>query len=100
MFRQFLQKSVPKYNGETGDARLFVEFQDSLGAMYVDRPEAAQELQQIIEQTTGKTVEVEMILADQKKNSALSEISVDSLLEETVHMPIDYEDDDEPEEFE
>lgn len=41
-----------------------------------------------------------MILADQKKNSALSEISVDSLLEETVHMPIDYEDDDEPEEFE
>ena len=100
MFRQFLQKSVPKYNGETGDARLFVEFQDSLGAMYVDRPEAAQELQQIIEQTTGKTVEIEMILADQKKNSALSEISVDSLLEETVHMPIDYEDDDEPEEFE
>lgn len=33
----------------------------------MDCPEAAQELQQIIEQTTGKTVEVEMILADQKK---------------------------------
>ena len=46
-------------------------------------------------------MELELILADQKKNSALSEISVDSLLEEAVHMPIDYDDDDdEPEEFE
>lgn len=101
MFRQFLQKAVPKYNGETGDARLFVEFQDSLGAMYVNRPEAVQELAQIIEQTTGKTVEIEMVLADQNKNSALSEISVDTLLEQAVHMPIDYDaDDEEPEEFE
>lgn len=100
MFRQFLQKAVPKYNGETGDARLFVEFQDSLGAMYVNRPEAVQELRQIIEQTTGKTVEIEMVLADQKKNSALSEISVDSLLEQAVHMPIEYDAEEDPEEFE
>ena len=100
MFRQFLQKAVPKYNGETGDARLFVEFQDSLGAMYVNRPEAVQELRQIIEQTTGKTVEIEMILADQKKNNALSEISVDRLLEQAVHMPIEYDAEEDPEKFE
>ena len=100
-FRHFLLNAVPKYNKETGEARLFVEFQDSLAGMYLDRPDARQELQQIIEQTVGKTVELELILADQKKNSALSEISVDSLLEEAVHMPIDYDDDDdEPEEFE
>lgn len=100
MFRQFLQKAVPKYNGETGDARLFVEFQDSLGAMYVNRPEAVQELRQIIEQTTGKTVEIEMILADQKKNNALSEISVDRLLEQAVHMSIEYDAEEDPEKFE
>jgi len=96
----YLQSAVPRYDGNTGEAKLFLMFSDKTAHMYVNRPEAAQELQQIIEQTTGKTVEIEMILADQKKNSALSEISVDSLLEETVHMPIDYEDDDEPEEFE
>ena len=98
MFRQFLQKAIPKYNGETGDARLFVEFQESLGAMYVDRPEAAAELQRIIEQTTGKTVEIEMVLADRGKNGVLSEISLDSVLEEAVHMPVEYEE-EEPEDF-
>ena len=100
-FRHFLLNAVPKYNRETGEARLFVEFQNNLAAMYLERPDARQELLQIIEQTIGKTVDLEMILADQKKNSALSEISVDSLLQEAVHMPIDYDDDDEePEEFE
>lgn len=94
MFRQFLQKAVPKYNTETGEPRLFVEFQDSLGAMYVERPEAAQELRQIIERTTGKTVEVEMVLADRGKNGALSEISLDQVLKETVQMPVDYEEED------
>lgn len=32
MFKQMLQKSVPKYNSETGEPVLYVEFQDSLGS--------------------------------------------------------------------
>ena len=31
MFKQMLQKSVPKYNSETGEPVLYVEFQDFLG---------------------------------------------------------------------
>ena len=63
MFRQFLQSAVPKYNSETGDAKLFVEFADQLASIYVERPEAADEIRTIIEQMTGKTVEVQLILA-------------------------------------
>ena len=61
----FLQSAVPKYNSETGDAKLFVEFADQLASIYVERPEAADEIRTIIEQMTGKPLEVQLILADQ-----------------------------------
>ena len=48
LFKQSLQRAVPKYNGETGDSILYVEFQDFLGMNYVDNPEAKKELQDII----------------------------------------------------
>ena len=93
MFRQFLQGAVPKYNSETGDAKLFVEFADQLASIYVERPEAADEIRTIIEQMTGKTVEVQLILADQHANAALSTISVDDALTQAIHgIPVEEDD--------
>ena len=93
MFRQFLQSAVPKYNSETGDAKLFVEFADQLASIYVERPEAADEIRTIIEQMTGKTVEVQLILADQHANAALSTISVDDALTQAIHgIPVEEDD--------
>lgn len=93
MFRQFLQSAVPKYNSETGDAKLFVEFADQLASIYVERPEAADEICTIIEQMTGKTVEVQLILADQHANAALSTISVDDALTQAIHgIPVEEDD--------
>lgn len=93
MFRQFLQSAVPKYNSETGDAKLFVEFADQLASIYVERPEAADEIRTIIEQMTGKTVEVQLILADQHANAALSTISVDEALTQAIHgIPVEEDD--------
>lgn len=93
MFRQFLQSAVPKYNSETGDAKLFVEFADQLASIYVERPEAADEIRTIIEQMTGKTVEVQLILADQHANAALSTISVDDALMQAIHgIPVEEDD--------
>lgn len=75
MFKQMLQKSVPKYNSETGEPVLYVEFQDFLGQSYVDNPEAKKELQDIITAQTGKTVEIQMLVQRSmlilKKNSGL-----------------------------
>lgn len=96
MFRQFLQSAVPKYNSETGDAKLFVEFADQLASIYVERPEAADEIRTIIEQMTGKTVEVQLILADQHANAALSTISVDDALTQAIHgIPVEEDDESE-----
>ena len=97
MFKQMLQKSVPKYNGETGEPILYVEFQDFLGQSYVDNPEAKKELQDIIIAQTGKTVEVQMLVANQHQHTNLANITVDQAIKDNIHMDVVIEEDpDEP----
>ena len=99
MFKQMLQKSVPKYNGETGEPVLYVEFQDFLGQSYVDNPEAKKELQDIITAQTGKTVEIQMLIANQHQHTNLANITVDQVIRDNINMDIVIEEDpDEPQE--
>lgn len=98
VFKQMLQKSIPKYNGETGAPILFVEFQDFLGQTYVDNPEAKEELVHIIEDVTGKTVEIQMLVANQHQHSNLAQITVDQAIRENIHMDVIVEEEPEPEE--
>ena len=93
MFKQMLQKAVPKYNGETGEPILYVEFQDFLGQSYVDNPEAKKELQDIITAQTGKTVEIQMLVANQHQHTNLSRITVDQAIRENIHMDVVMEED-------
>jgi DNA polymerase-3 subunit gamma/tau len=88
VFKQMLQKSIPKYNGETGDPILFVEFQDFLGQSYVNNPEATKELQDVIERVTGKRVELRMLVANQHQHTNLTRVTVDQALRENVHMDV------------
>ena len=98
MFKQMLQKSVPKYNGETGEAVLYVEFQDFLGQTYVDNPEAVKEVQDIIAAQTGKSVEIQMLVANKHQHTNLAQVSVDQAIRENIHMDIVTEED--PDEIE
>ena len=93
MFKQMLQKSVPKYNGETGEPVLYVEFQDFLGQSYVDNPEAKKELQDIIAAQTGKTVEIQMLVANQHQHTNLANITVDQAIKDNIHMDVIIEED-------
>ena len=93
MFKQMLQKSVPKYNGETGEPVLYVEFQDFLGQSYVDNPEAKKELQDIIAAQTGKTVEIQMLVADKHQHTNLANITVDQAIRDNIHMDVVIEED-------
>ena len=97
VFKQMLQKAVPKYNSETGAPVLFIEFQDFLGQAYIDNPEAKQELLDIIEAQTGKTVEIQMLMADQHSHTNLSRITVDEAIRENIHMDVIIEDEPHPE---
>ena len=93
MFKQMLQKSVPKYNSETGEPVLYVEFQDFLGQSYVDNPEAKKELRDIITAQTGKTVEIQMLVADKHQHTNLANITVDQAIKNNIHMDVVIEED-------
>ena len=87
-FKQALLHSVPKYNGETGEPVLYVEFQTPLGRLYPDDSEAKQELQAIIEQQTGKSVELHMLVAEDHQQTNLTRITVDQAIRENIHMDV------------
>ena len=88
MFKTFLTTAVPKYNGNTGENKLYVEFSNDLAQTCVDDPGKKQLLESLILQMTGKTVEVEMLLKKTNMHQDLAEISVDDILKQTVHMDI------------
>jgi DNA polymerase-3 subunit gamma/tau len=92
-FKEMLRKSVPKYNGQTGEPVLYVEFHDFQGQSYVDNPEATEELQAIIERTTGKSVEVRMLVANEHQHTNLAAVTVDQAIRENIHMDVVVEED-------
>ena len=93
IFKQMLQKAIPKYNGETGDPVLYVEFQDFLGKTYVDNPEAENELKSIIAASTGKSVELKMVVAKEHNHTNLAQVTVDQAIRENIHMDVVVEED-------
>lgn len=97
MFKTFLTTAVPKYNGNTGENKLYVEFSNDLAQTCVDDPDKKQLLEDLILQMTGKTVEVEMLLKKTNMHQDLAEISVDDILKQTVHMNIVVEEEPEDE---
>ena len=101
IFKQMLQKSIPKYNGQTGEPVLYIEFQDFLGKTYVDNPEAEEELKNIILAQTGKSVELKMVVAKEHNHTILAKVTVDQALRENIHMDVVVEEDpDDAEELE
>ncbi len=87
-FKQALLKSVPKYNGDTGEPVLFVEFQTPLGRNYPDGSDAARELQEIIERQIGKSIELHMLVAEDHQQTNLASITVDEAIRENIHMDV------------
>ena len=94
-FKQALLHSVPKYNGETGEPVLFVEFQTPLGRLYPDDSEAKQELQDIIEKQIGKSIELHMLVAEDHQQTNLTRVTVDQAIRDNIHMDIVVEEDSE-----
>ena len=95
MFKSFLSTAVPKYNGSTGENKLYVEFSNDLAQTCVNDPGKKELLEAIIAQQIGKSVEVELILKKGETHKNLAEISVDDILKQTVHMDVVVEDESE-----
>ena len=92
MFKTLLAKAVPKYNGVTGENKLYVEFTDELAERAVADPAKKAILENVIADYIGKSVEVEMVLKKENTNQQLSDISVDDILKQAIHMDVIVED--------
>ena len=100
LFQQMLLESSPKYDGNTGEPVLYVEFRNFLAQTCIDDPENLQILKQAIQKKIGKDLEVKMVLKKEEPGAGggnLADISVDDLLQQNIHMDItveNIEDDD------
>lgn len=92
MFKNMLGSAVPKYNGQTGENKLYVEFTNPLAQNYVDKPDGRQILEEIIEKRYGKAVEIEMRLHKQNGAEHLADITVEEQLKQKIHFDIVEED--------
>ena len=100
LLQQMLLESTPKYDGNTGEPVLYVEFRNFLAQTCIESPESMEMLKNAVRKKIGKDVEIKMILKDNEaggNKGGLSEISVDDLLMQNINMEISVEpmDDDE-----
>ena len=100
LLQQMLLESMPKYDGNTGEPVLYVEFRNFLAQTCIDNPETVEILKQAIQKKIGKELEVRLVLKKNEPGSGggnLAEISVDDLLQQNIHMDVtveNIEDDD------
>lgn len=100
LLQQMLLESTPKYDGNTGESVLYVEFRNFLAQTCIESPESMEMLKNAVRKKIGKDVEIKMILKDNEaggNKGGLSEITVDDLLMQNINMEISVEpmDDDE-----
>lgn len=100
LLQQMLLESTPKYDGNTGEPVLYVEFRNFLAQTCIESPESMEMLKNAVRKKIGKDVEIKMILKDGEaggNKGGLSEITVDDLLMQNINMEISVEpmDDDE-----
>ncbi len=93
LLKTLLQQAIPKYDSQAEDAVLYIAFTNQLlGPAYVDNEEYRENLQEIIRRRTGKTVEIRFLMEDQGQDTELSQLSIDDMIKQNIHMDIVMED--------
>lgn len=95
LLQQMLLDSIPKYDGNTGEPILYVEFQNFLAQTCIDNPDNLEMLKNAVRKKIGKEVEIKMILKNSETGHGkrgLAEISVDDLIHKNINMEITVED--------
>ena len=101
LFQQMLLESSPKYDADSQEPVLYVEFRNFLAQTCIENPENLQILKKAIFKKIGKDLEVKMVLKSQEPGQGrggLSDISVDELIEQNIHMDVAVEDMEDEEE--
>ena len=101
LFQQMLLESSPKYDADSQEPVLYVEFRNFLAQTCIENPENLQILKKAIFKKIGKDLEVKMVLKSQEPGQGrggFSDISVDELIEQNIYMDVTVEDMEDEEE--
>ncbi|HIV17673.1 MAG TPA: DNA polymerase III subunit gamma/tau [Candidatus Alectryocaccobium stercorigallinarum] len=90
VIREFLSKAEIKYNGATGENKLYIVTGDETGFMLLKRDESREEILKAIEQATERAAEIEFVKKNEKNNS-LTGIPLDKRVQEVINMPVEME---------
>ena len=84
----FLEKAVPKYDGETGDNILYIEVEDPFHRKMLNRTEVLEDLENVILGRIGKEVAVR-VAEGGEGNSRLAEIPLEKIIGDAASIPIE-----------
>ena len=97
--REYLKRAKPRYDGQTGSSRLYLEvrtdvdldfFRKGQGADNSDSIDELSELRDIIRKTVGCEADIAVVKADDREAVRhLSDLSLDDVLQDRIAMPVE-----------
>ena len=91
LLRSYLNMSSLRYDGDTGENRLFLVVDDVLAYDYLQKAEARELIIQKIASTVNRTVEVEILKGTQTGTRNLTGIPIVDHIKEVIDMPVEIE---------
>lgn len=94
LLKQMLKEATPKYNVNSDEPILYIEFHNFQAEICTKNPDTIPLLKKIIREKTGKEVEIQFVITDTdlKGPAGLTPISVDELIEQSIQMDVVVED--------
>lgn len=90
MARTYLAGKKPKYNGATGESKLYITLDDEMAMMYFRNSDAGEALMKAIEKATNRAVQIEFVM-DKNAGDDLAVVPIDERVREVVNMPVEIE---------
>ena len=84
-----LSKTGPRYDSQTGDARLYLEVSDSVGRDILLQPGQLEELQKAIQDVTKKELQYTIEVVAPKQRSGLENIPTEEILKQQIAATIE-----------
>lgn len=91
ILKSCLAKAKPRYDGDTGEAMLYLEVTERMCFDLLQEDDNQQDLAKILNQVAGKAVPFKIVLEGQAEGRNLADLPLEEKLSEEIDFPIHYE---------
>ena len=106
--REYLKRARPRYDGQTGASRLYLEVRTDTDLDFFRKGQDAQnpgsidelaDLKAIIRDMAGCEADIAVVRADSQESAHLSDLSLEDVLQDRIAIPVEEYTEDFPEDF-